>query len=198
MPDEDFTELVSARLVLRRLQPGDVAELVRYRSDPQVARFQGWEAPYPPADAERLVDAMLARHPDTPGEWFQYAVELRSAQGIIGDCGVLTDAGEPRRAEIGFTIAAAHQGRGYATEAVRTLLGYLFGSLGKHRVSAECDARNLASARVLEKAGMRLEGHLRESTWAKGEWTDDLLYAILHREWAAQSWAGRRGSGPAS
>jgi RimJ/RimL family protein N-acetyltransferase len=187
MPDEDFTELVSERLVLRRFQRGDLAELVRYRSDPQVARFQGWDAPYPPAAVERLIGAMLARHPDTPGEWFQFAVELRSAAGIIGDCGVRTDAGEPRQAEIGFTIAAGLQGRGYASEAVRTLLGYLFGPLGKHRVTADCDARNLASARVLEKAGMRREGHLRESTWASGEWTDDLLFAILDGEWAAQS-----------
>jgi RimJ/RimL family protein N-acetyltransferase len=185
MPDEDFTELVSDRLVLRRFRRSDLAGLIRYRSDPQVARFQGWDAPYPPAAAERLIGAMLARHPDTPAEWFQFAVELRSAKGIIGDCGVLTDAGEPRQAEIGFTIAAGHQGRGYATEAVRTLLGYLFGPLAKHRVTADCDARNLASARVLEKAGMRREGHLRESTWAKGEWTDDLLFAILDREWAA-------------
>jgi RimJ/RimL family protein N-acetyltransferase len=69
------------------------------------------------------------------------------------------------------------------------LLDYLFGARGKHPVVAYCDARNAASAGVLERLGMRLEGHLRESTWAKGEWTDDLAYAVLDREWA-------RGDGP--
>jgi RimJ/RimL family protein N-acetyltransferase len=64
-----------------------------------------------------------------------------------------------------------------------SLVGYLFTARGKHRITANCDARNAASAAVLEKLGMRREGHLRQSTWAKGEWTDDLLYALLHDEW---------------
>jgi aminoglycoside 6'-N-acetyltransferase len=92
-------------------------------------------------------------------------------------------ADDPRQCEIGFTIAPRYQGRGYATEAVRLLVGYLF-ALGKHRITACCDARNAASAAVLERLAMRREGHLRQSTWAKGEWTDDLLYAVLHDEWS--------------
>ncbi|MGE5134935.1 MAG: GNAT family N-acetyltransferase, partial [Gemmatimonadota bacterium] len=93
----------------------------------------------------------------------------------------------PRQCEIGFTIAPEYQGRGYATEATRLLAGYLFAERGKHRVSARCDPRNTASAAVLARLGMRLEGHLRESTWAKGEWTDDLLYAVLDREWRGEA-----------
>ena len=92
-------------------------------------------------------------------------------------------AGDPRQCEIGFTIAPGHQGRGYATEAARLLVGYLFGRRAKHRITASCDARNAASAAVLERLGMRREGHLRESSWAKGEWTDDLLYGLLRHEW---------------
>ena len=93
------------------------------------------------------------------------------------------DADDPRQCEIGFTLAPEHQGRGYATEAARLLIGYLFTTRGKHRITAYCDARNTASAAVLERLGMRREGHLRESTWAKGEWTDDLVYGLLHDEW---------------
>lgn len=63
---------------------------------------------------------------------------------------------------------------------MRLLVGYLF-ARGKHRITACCDARNAASAAVLER--MRREGHLRQSTWVKGEWTDDLLYALLREEW---------------
>jgi RimJ/RimL family protein N-acetyltransferase len=75
-----------------------------------------------------------------------------------------------RDAEIGFTLAPQHQGYGYATEAVRRLLHYLLIERGKHRVRATCDDRNMGSAAVLERVGMRREGHLLESTWSKGEW----------------------------
>jgi len=90
-------------------------------------------------------------------------------------------------AEIGFTLAPQHQGYGYATEAVRRLLHYLLIEQGKHRVRASCDDRNTRSAAVLERVGMRREGHLLESTWSKGEWTNDLLYGVLRREWPSGS-----------
>jgi RimJ/RimL family protein N-acetyltransferase len=183
MPDSDFRSLAAARVELRRFQPADVDGFVAYRSSAGVARYQSWDAPFPLAAGERFIRQMIARHPDTAGEWFQFAVVLRPTGELIGDCAARPDADDGRQAEIGFTIAPEHQGHGYATEAVRSLLGYLFGSLGKHRVTACCDARNAASAAVLERLGMRREGHLHESTWAKGEWTDDLLYAMLAREW---------------
>jgi RimJ/RimL family protein N-acetyltransferase len=183
MPDEGFTELAGPRVALRRFGLGDVDELVAYRSAGRVARFQSWDAPYPREAGDRLVRQMMNRHPDTAGEWFQFAVVLRATGQLIGDCAALPHADDPRQCEIGFTIAGEHQGHGYATEAVRLLVGYLFTARGKHRITASCDARNTASAAVLERLAMRREGHLRESTWAKGEWTDDLLYALLRTEW---------------
>jgi RimJ/RimL family protein N-acetyltransferase len=181
--DEGFGELAAGRVVLRRFTLADLGPFVAYRSSPEVARFQGWDAPYPREAGERFVRQMMERHPDTPGEWFQFAVVLRATGELIGDCAARPEAGDPRQVQIGFTIAPAQQGRGYATEAARSLLGYLFGARGKHRVAAACDARNIASARVLERLGLRREGHLHESTWANGEWTDDLLYALLDHEW---------------
>ena len=183
MPDEGFTELAGPRVALRRFGLGDVDEFVAYRSAERVARFQSWDAPYPREAGDRLVRQMMSRHPDTAGEWFQFAVVLRANGQLIGDCAAMPHADDPRQCEIGFTIAGEHQGRGYATEAVRLLVGYLFTARGKHRIAASCDARNTASAAVLERLAMRREGHLRESTWAKGEWTDDLLYALLRAEW---------------
>jgi RimJ/RimL family protein N-acetyltransferase len=183
MADDRFTELTSERLVLRRFQAGDAQVFAAYRSRPDVARFQSWDAPFPLAEAERMIGDMADEHPDTGGEWFQFAVALRSTRELIGDCAARTDADDPRQAEIGFTLAPQYQGSGYATEAARRLVGYLFDERAKHRVSASCDPRNTASAHVLERLGMRLEGHLRQSTWAKGEWTDDLLYAVLASEW---------------
>ena len=183
MPDEAFTELVSERLILRRFRRGDAASLAAYRTVPEVARFQGWEAPYSPERAEQFIRALEAADPDTPGAWFQFAVTARPDAGLLGDCGTGVSLDDPRQVEIGFTIAPDHQGNGYATEAVRRLLDYWFCERGKHRATASCDARNAASARVLRRAGFRPEGYLRESTWANGEWTDDLLFAVLERDW---------------
>jgi RimJ/RimL family protein N-acetyltransferase len=183
MPDEGFTELTGERVALRRFHPGDLAEFVAYRSSPAVARYQSWDAPYPQEEGERFVQGLMRCHPDTPGDWFQFAAVLRPTGQLIGDCAAMPLADDPRQCEIGFTLAERFQGHGYATEAVRLLIGYLFTARDKHRIIAYCDARNAPSAAVLERLGMRREGHLRESTWAKGEWTDDLLYAVLDHEW---------------
>ena len=185
MADAAFTALSTERLVLRRFLPEDLDAFVAYRSDPRIARYQNWEVPYRPSQARQFLQELRATHPDTPGEWFQFAVALRATDRLIGDCAAHVRADDPRQAEVGFTLAPEHQGQGHATEAVRRLLHYLLVERGKHRVSATCDDRNTRSAAVLERVGMRREGHLLESTWSKGEWTSDLLYAVLRREWPA-------------
>jgi aminoglycoside 6'-N-acetyltransferase len=183
MPHTTFAELAAERLVLRRFRPADVPAFAAYRSDPAIARYQGWDTPYPEERAGRMVDELAREHPDTPGEWFQFAVALHGSPELIGDCGAHVLADDPRQAEIGFTFAPASQGRGLATEAVRRLLDYLFLERGKHRVIANCDERNVRSAALLRRVGMRREGLSIESTWAKGEWTNDEWYAVLRREW---------------
>jgi RimJ/RimL family protein N-acetyltransferase len=185
VPDTGFTRLATERLVLRRFRPADLAAFAAYRSDPDIARYQGWAAPYSRERAGRLLAELAEQHPDTPGEWFQIAVALPGSDELIGDCGLHVPLADPRQAEIGFTFAAARRGRGYATEAVRRLLDYLFADRGKHRVVAACDARNARSSALLRRVGMRREGLLRQGVWAKGEWTDEELFAVLGSEWRA-------------
>jgi RimJ/RimL family protein N-acetyltransferase len=176
--------LRTERLVLRRFRARDAAVLSAYRSDPEVSRYQSWEAPVSLAEATRLVDDLRQGEPRAAG-WFQYAIERTDRGGLIGDVGVRRDDGG-RQAEIGFTFAPEHQGQGYATEAVRRILDYLLIEERLHRVAADCDARNVRSARLLERVGFRLEGHTVQSTWCKGEWSDDLLFGILASEWPAR------------
>jgi len=90
MPDESFTELAGERVALRRFHPGDVTEFVAYRSSAAVARYQSWDAPYPREEGERFVQAMMNSHPDTAGEWFQFAV-------MLGEAGQLTGQGRVDR-----------------------------------------------------------------------------------------------------
>jgi RimJ/RimL family protein N-acetyltransferase len=184
MTDDVFTQLSTPRLSLRRFRESDAEAFSRYRSDPAVARYQDWDSPYPVEQARRFVTVMAREPADVPGEWLQIAVTMAGDDALVGDCAFSPQAHEPRAVEIGFTIAPEHQGRGYAREAVSSLLRYLFEQLGKHRVIASCDPRNTPSVNVLETVGMRREGHMVESTWAKGEWTDDLLFAILRSEWS--------------
>jgi RimJ/RimL family protein N-acetyltransferase len=173
--------LATERLLLRRFRATDADTLAAYRSDPEVARYQSWDAPFPVERARRVVAVLAAGEPDRPG-WFQYAVERAADRAHIGDVGV--NLHENRlQAEIGFTLARPYQGQGYAAEAVHVVLDRLFTVQGLHKVSAECDARNVRSARLLERAGFTCEGRLREHTWAKGEWTDDLWFGLLVQEW---------------
>ncbi|MCC2279822.1 GNAT family N-acetyltransferase [Streptomyces sp. ET3-23] len=169
--------LKTPRLVLRRFRTEDAAALAAYRSDPLVARYQSWPAPVPYDTALRAVRRFAEGSPDRPG-WFQYAVELAAEGCLVGDVGVFLHE-NLMQAEIGFTLAAERQGRGYATEAVGAVLADLFGRRGLHRVAAECDARNHRSARLLQRLGFVQEGTRRQATWLKGEWTDDMLFGLL-------------------
>jgi RimJ/RimL family protein N-acetyltransferase len=173
--------ITTERLVLRRFRTADAQTLAEYRSDPEVARYQSWDAPFPLLRAETAVANFMASDPGRAG-WFQYAVERAEDKALIGDVAVhLHD--NLKQAEIGFTLATAYQKRGYATEAVAAVLDRLFRVQGLHKVTGECDARNRNSAALMERLGFSREGHLRQQTWIKGEWTDDLIYGLLAEEW---------------
>jgi aminoglycoside 6'-N-acetyltransferase len=163
------------RLTLRRFTTADAEAFAAYRSDPDIARYQSWDAPLPLSEAVQKVEEFAQGDPAAPG-WFQYAVDLDGV--LIGDLGLNLDE-NLMQAELGFTLASAYQGRGYATEAVRGLLDDVFIERKLHRVSAECDARNTASARLLERVGFKQEGLRLSNSWFKGEWTDDLLFGLL-------------------
>lgn len=169
------------RLVIRRFRPDDAPIFAAYRSDPDIARYQSWSAPYPESQAVRVIASFAADDPLAPG-WFQYAIARREDDRLIGDIGLNTHE-NGMQAEIGFTLAAAWQGHGYAFEAVHRLLDHVFTDRGMHRVSAECDARNVRSANLLQRLGFTREGCRREHTFIKGEWTDDQLYGLLAAQW---------------
>ena len=175
--------LETPRLILRPFQETDLEAFSAYRSDPQVARYQSWEAPFTLEQAAAFIREMQSTQPGTPGAWYQLAIERKSTPGLIGDCAFHVFAQDPRQAEIGFSLARAFQGQGYASEAVHRLLDYLFSELDLHRVSAICDAENHASARLLERVGMRREGHFIENIWFKGAWGSEYSYALLQAEW---------------
>lgn len=173
--DPDFTELHTDRLVIRRFRPDDVEAFVAYRSDPDVARYQSWEA-YTRARAETFVAEIASLHPGMPGEWFQFAVADTAIDALLGDTALFVDADDPSHGEIGFTFSPAHQGKGYATEAVRATIDYAFDVLGVEVVVGVTDARNEPSIALLERIGM--ENVSSAHVEFKGEWCDELTFEL--------------------
>ena len=174
--------LSTARLRLTKLVKADAEAMFISRADPEVCRYQTFE-PGKTADVQEWVAALELNAFDTPGTRFQFAIRVKETEEMIGDLGAHFIAEDPRQVEIGFTLAPRHQGKGYATEAVTALLDHLFGELGKHRVFASVDPRNTACLALLERLGLRREAHFHRSLWFKGEWVDDVVYAILRSEW---------------
>lgn len=172
----------SNRLVLRQFSQQDVEPFYLYRSSPEVARFQSWEN-YQYHDAEVFVRKQSKFVPNQPGTWFQFAIALVETNHLIGDCALHTRLDEPRIVEIGFTLAEEHQKNGYASEAMISLLSYVFNELKKHKVIAFTDVRNEKSIRLLERVGMRREGHFLENFMSKGQWVDEYQYSLLRSEW---------------
>jgi RimJ/RimL family protein N-acetyltransferase len=113
------------------------------------------------------------------------AVILRDSGEMVGDVMLSWHSAKHRGGEIGYVINPDFQGHGYATEASRALLEMAFAQLGLHRVIARIDSRNHPSARVLRRLGMRQEAHLVHNEWFKGEWTDEIDFAMLEDEWRA-------------
>jgi RimJ/RimL family protein N-acetyltransferase len=179
--------LRTPRLLLRTFRDSDAAGFAAYRSDPEVARYQSWEPPVSVADAAKIIAELRRTNPANPGQWHQYAIELKASGELIGDCAYHLMAPEGQQAEIGYSLARRFQGQGYGAEAVGRLLAYLFSDLRLHRVVALCDARNTASARLMERVGMRREAHYIENVWFKGAWGSEYAYAILQSEWARQT-----------
>jgi RimJ/RimL family protein N-acetyltransferase len=178
------TRLSSERLALRPLCAGDVEPLYRYRSLPEVARFQSWTA-FDLDDAKSVVAEQAGRQPNLQGTWFQYAIVEQASSAMVGDCGLHCLFDDPRQMELGITIAPYYQRHGYATEALASLLDVVFGSFGKHRVFALTDAQNNAAASLFRKLGFRQEAHFVEHKWHKSAWSSEFIFAILRREWEA-------------
>lgn len=153
--DPAFRPVVTARLRLRRSRPEDAEAISAYRSEPEVHRYQGWDR----TDVEGIradIEEMAGRVPGEAGGWVQLSVEERDGGRLVGDVGLAAVEGEPGVFKVGYTIAPAFQGRGYATEAVEALVGYAFDVLGAEVVRAHASAENVPSIRVAEKVGMRL------------------------------------------
>ncbi|MCC7360137.1 MAG: GNAT family N-acetyltransferase [Anaerolineales bacterium] len=177
-----LNSIETPRLTLRRFQDADVAALAAYRNDPEVARYQSWES-ISLARAQAFVQEQRDLAPGLPGEWFHFAIVLRETGQLIGDVGLNVLVQDVRQAQLGLTLDRAYQGQGLGGEAATAALDYAFINLDLHRVMAVVDVLNTPAVALLERIGLRREGHFLKNAWFKGRWADEYLYALLQAEW---------------
>lgn len=174
------------RLVLRFNEEGDLDETFAFQGRDDATRYVTFNTRTRDEVREVLERRKAWRTIEQDDDALIFAVVERASGRLIGEMYFFAKNLESKQAEIGYIFHPDFHGKGYATEASRAVLGMAFEVFGMHRVAAECDVRNPASYRVMEKLGMRREAHFIEDMWFKGEWSDSYVYAILDREWREQ------------
>lgn len=180
--NKSLKTIETERLFLRDLKVEDWQAVHEYASDPEVVRYMDW-GPNTEGETKEFIQRALSDQQGKPRRVFTLAIVLKAGDTLIGSCGIRVSNPENREGWLGYCFARKFWGKGYATEVGRALVDFGFTELGLHRIFATCDPKNTASAYVLEKSGMKKEGHLREHRWSKGMWRDSLLYSILEQEW---------------
>lgn len=185
------------RLVLRLFAPEDRDPLYAFHSDPDAVRY----VPYPPRTRDQVAEVLQRKVANTQlrqeGDLLELAVVRAEDGTLIGDVLLALRSVEHQTLEVGYIFAPAAGGHGYATEAVHALVDLAFGPIGARRIIARVDARNRPSAALLERLGFRIEAHLVENEWFKGELTSELDYALLAREWQGRWTVSSPPSSPA-
>lgn len=171
------------RLDLRPHRAEDLEDLFAFHSRPDVVRY----VPWPVRDREQTAAALAAKLDQTvitgPGQWLVLAAELRECATVIGEVLLNWASETDRQGELGFAFHSGHHGKGLATEAANAMLRLGFDEFGLHRISAVCVDGNASSMRLLQRLGMRQEAHLVHSVFFKGEWADQLVFAMREAEW---------------
>lgn len=173
--------LETERLFIRPVTIDDKNEIFEYRRDKEINKYQGW-IPEKIEDVEVFI-GKVSKQINVPETWFQFAIVDKETQRLVGDLGIHFIDFENKQVEIGFTLNKDFQNRGFATESVKKVIDYLFNDLNKHRIITSIDPGNKNSIRLVERIGFRKEAHFIESLLIKGKWVDDLIYAMLEKDW---------------
>ncbi len=169
------------RIKLRPVDSKDSKQIFSYRSDSITNKYQG----FVPNELND-VDEFIARNPtkfNQPESWFQLVIIEKESDEIIGDLGIHFIGDDGFQCELGCTLDKKYHGKGFATDAMKVTIDYLFKSLNKHRITGSVDPKNIDSIRLLERLSFRKEAHFKESLLIDGEWVDDIIYGLLKSEW---------------
>lgn len=190
MPDPSLTlaidrPLRTPRLILRPYEAGDLDFLHDMFGREDVCRYLPW-APMDLAEARAKLEQRLSQRRIGLDRKAIVLVGVEAETGrLVGEFMLRLASPEHQQGEIGWSVHPDFQGRGFGTEGAAAMVRLGFEDLGLHRIAAECDPRNVASIRVMEKLGMRREALFVEAELLKGEWVDSMVHGLLASEWRA-------------
>ncbi len=171
------------RINIRPVSINDKESIFVYRSDPETHKYLSL-IPKTVDDVDDFIKKSSSVF-NVQGTWFQFVIIEQLSNQVIGDIGIhfLDTDPENKQVEIGYTLNKKYHGKGYATEALTVVINYLINYLNKHRITASIDPTNIPSIKLIERLGFRKEAHFIESLFFHGMWVDDVVYAILAKEW---------------
>ena len=175
--------LTTERLLLREFVEHDWPALHEIESDSAVQRYRTGQSGVTPEQTRAWIRSRHVLAQAQPRTNYTFGIILHTVPAIIGCCCLNIRRLDLREGEIWYMLHRHHWGQGYATKAVEQLLAFSFQDIGLHRIWAQCVRENIQSVHVLEKLGLRHEGHLREAYWLNEHWWDLFLYAMLDHEW---------------
>lgn len=184
--DAPIWPLRTQRLDLRPFAPGDLDAVRTQLTDPATVRYLYTDVLDDAAIVTRLDDLQKRTTLEREGDAMHLVGVERETGEVVGDVVLIWVSEVHRTGELGYVLVPGREGHGYATEMSAEMLRVAFDDLGLHRVVGQLDARNTASAKVLERLGMRREAELVENEWVKGEWASEVVYAMLTSEWQAR------------
>ena len=177
--------VTTQRLIIRRLAEADLADFLAYQTHPEVLRYMPLE-PMSEERATQFIAKQATAEIGGQGGYQAFALYHTGDARVIGEVGIYFHPEPESKGDIGWSLHPDYQGHGYATEAARVLLEYGFAQRSLRRITSVCDTRNPASFRLMERLGMRREGHLLQSHLTRGVWHDEYLYALLRDDWLVQ------------
>ncbi|MGC9541124.1 GNAT family N-acetyltransferase [Streptomyces sp. UG1] len=168
-------------VVIREFSLDDTDDALKIVGDDRVTRWLSYDS-RDREGARAMIEGALSRRTEIrPRNEYYLAVVAPPSDHMIGFCRIGLSG--VKAGKLGYAIAASEWGKGYATDAARTMIRFGFGELGLHRISAAIGPENRASIRVVEKLGFTREGVLRDHVFTNGEWRDSVLYSLLTHEW---------------
>ncbi len=175
------------RLLLRPFTAADLDAYHSIQSRSDVARYLYW-APRTRQQVRDVLQQRAGAHAlASEGDTLDLAVMPKGESRLIGSVMLRWLSAEHRQGEIGFILHPDQHGQGFAREAAAAMLQVGFASFGLHRIIGRCDGRNAASQHLMKRLGMRREAHFRQNEFVKGEWCDEVVFAIMAEEWGGST-----------
>jgi [ribosomal protein S5]-alanine N-acetyltransferase len=173
--------LSTPRLILRRLTPDDLPDILEIITDPEVYRYEE-RGPLGEVEGKQWLEVALKQKLSDGDGKLSLGITQQNSGKLVGILGLRYRDRDRRQVDLGIQINRSYQGQGFGSEALVAILIFCLRDIGLHRVTAGCDCSNVASVRLLTKVGMRKEAEYRKDRFVDGEWVNSCRFAMLDED----------------